>query len=109
MPIPSSAIFMLTILLSHVGVTITPPDVTLTLPLTNLLIRSLKSSLSVISLLLFTKVLINSVKSSVIVVLWAVPLPVLVIVIVKLASSLPWTILGSNILLMSILGWYTLT
>ena len=62
-----------------------------------------------ISLLLFTKVLINSVKSSVIVVLWAVPLPVLVIVIVKLASSLPWTILGSNILLMSILGWYTLT
>ena len=30
-------------------------------------------------------------------------------VIVKLASSLPWTILGSNTLFMSILGWYTST
>ena len=46
MPIPSSAIFMLTILLSHVGVT-TAPDVILMPPLTNLLIKSLKSSLSV--------------------------------------------------------------
>ena len=47
MPIPSSAIFMLTILLSHVGVTTAPPDVILMPPLTNLLIKSLKSSLSV--------------------------------------------------------------
>ena len=44
---PSSAIFMLTILLSHVGVTTAPPDVILMPPLTNLLIKSLKSSLSV--------------------------------------------------------------
>ena len=44
---PSSAIFMFTILLFHVGVTTAPPDVTLILPLTNLLIKSLKSSLSV--------------------------------------------------------------
>ena len=47
MPIPSSAIFMLTILLSYVGVTTAPPDVILMPPLTNLLIKSLKSSLSV--------------------------------------------------------------
>ena len=44
---PSSAIFMFTILLFHVGVTTAPPDVILILPLTNLLIKSVKSSLSV--------------------------------------------------------------
>ena len=44
---PSSAIFIFTILLSHVGVTTAPPDVILILPLTNLLIKSVKSSLSV--------------------------------------------------------------
>ena len=89
MPIPSSAIFMLTILLSHVGVTITPPDVTLTLPVTNLLIRSLKSSLSVT---------LNNGD-------W----PLLVTVISKYSTSPPITVPTLKSLVTSMSGSTTLT